>query len=395
MPARRGPSDLTFLAGAGLAMAALAVVSFLLAPPDSSPAAPGSSYSADPDGTKAAYVLLKELGYDLQRSFEPIAEQRLTSPATVFVLASPLEKPSSRDIRALQNFVERGGIVLAFGPSAGLFLPGVGAQKMDRRERPMLTFYPALPGPLTANAPELNARGRFRPALDSAYLPVYAADREVGVVTARFGHGRVIWCLDDTPVRNSGIGRTANVHFLVNAVTVGGKRPILWDEHYHGQRRSLWSYLSSTPLPWAGVQLGIVALATLAAVSRRRGPVWSRGVQPRTSPLEFIDTMAALYERADASREAIESARTRFRRRLASAAALPTSSTDDQLITIAAARVGIDAQRARAALGRAADMLRRGVPRGRDAVPVVAELQHLTALASARGAQRQGITDKG
>jgi hypothetical protein len=383
MPVRRRPSDLTIVAVAGVLMVVLAAISFLISPPDSSPRAGGSSYSAEPDGTKAAYLVLKELGFDLQRSFEPIAEQRLNPSKAVLILASPTEAPSTRDVRALRDFVDRGGIVVAFGPSAGLFLPGVAAERSDRRQRALRTFQPALPGPLTAGAPELSARARITPSLDDAYLPVYGSARDVGVITGRFGDGRVIWCLDDTPIQNSGIDRAANVNVVVNAVRIAGPRTVSWDEHYHGERRSLWSYLAGTPLPWGAMQLGIMALATLAGVMRRRGPQRSRLVEPRTSPLEFVETMGSLYERAGATREAIESARGRLRRRLAGAAGLSIASTDEQLVTAAATRVGIEAGRTREALGTAAEMLRRGVPRSRDARPIVAALQELAAIASA------------
>ena len=119
---------------------------------------------------------------------------------------------------------------------------------------------------------------------------------------------------------------------------------------------------------------------------------------PTTStnhPLEFIDTMGTLYERAAASRAAIESARARLRRRLASAAGLPTSTSDEQLAAVAAMRVGIDKERARDVLTAAADILRQGVTRSKDAVPVVADLQQLTALASAARGGKNKLREKG
>jgi hypothetical protein len=165
--------------------------------------------------------------------------------------------------------------------------------------------------------------------------------------------------------------------FLANAAGPAGARTILWDEHYHGERRSLWSYLAATPLPWAGAQLTLVVLAVLSSVSRRRGPLWPRTLEPRTSPLEFIDTMASLYERADDARAAIETSRARLRRRLARTSGLPSSSTDDQLIAAAAFRSGVDRDRTRNALAASADALRHGRVDTTDAVAVVAELQEL------------------
>ncbi len=377
MPARRGSSDLTILIAAGILLSILAVVSFLIAPVDNSPGIPGSSYSPQPDGAKAAYLVLKELGHDVVRSFEPIATLRIDPAKTILLLANPREKPSAGDQRALRSFVETGGVVVAFGISAGPFLPGAALKPASTEAGPVRNFSAALAGSLTAGAAEISARRMPAPSVDSIYLAVYAADRDVAVLTGRFGEGRVIWCVDETPIQNDGIVRARNAVFLANAAGPAGARTILWDEHYHGERRSLWSYLAATPLPWAGAQLTLVVLAVLSSVSRRRGPLWPRTLEPRTSPLEFIDTMASLYERADDARAAIETSRARLRRRLARTSGLPSSSTDDQLIAAAAFRSGVDRDRTRNALAASADALRHGRVNTTDAVAVVAELQEL------------------
>jgi hypothetical protein len=170
---------------------------------------------------------------------------------------------------------------------------------------------------------------------------------------------------------------------LANAAGIPGARKILWDEHYHGQRRSMWSYFAATPLPWAGGQLLFATLVALVAVGRRRGALRPRVVESRTSPLEFVDTMATLYERAGAARAAVEGARTELRRRLAAVAGLPRSTPDAVLVKAAPGRIGLDGERIAAALSASADLLRRGVSRAQDAVPVVAELQELTNAAAA------------
>jgi hypothetical protein len=157
----------------------------------------------------------------------------------------------------------------------------------------------------------------------------------------------------------------------------------------------LWSYVADTPLAWGGAQIGLVALAAIAAVSRRRGPVRARFVEPRTSPLEFIDTMGALYERAGAAYAAIDAVRTRVRRRLAAAAGLSTTATDERLAAAAAQRAGIDAARATGALRTAADVLRRSPLADADAVRMVAELQALSAdAAAARAGRSTGSTSR-
>jgi hypothetical protein len=197
-------------------------------------------------------------------------------------------------------------------------------------------------------------------------------------VTARLGRGRIVWSLDDTPITNEGLPRASNVRLLANAVGAPGARRILWDEHYHGERRSIWSYFARSPLRWAGAQLLLAALLALIAVTRRRGPIRTRAMTPRTSPLEFVETMASLYERAGAGPAAIEGARARLHRRLSAASGVSRRASEDAAAK-AAARLGIGEGRVRDALQSAADLLRRGVPRSADTVAVVAELQTIAA----------------
>jgi Domain of unknown function (DUF4350) len=391
MPARVGTSDLTILIASGVAMAALTIVSVLLAPADSSPQVPGSSYSTEPDGVKAAYLVIKDLGHDVWRSFEPITSLRSTPAASALVLSNPRLRPSQGDRQALESFVRAGGIVIAFGLAAEAFLPGVTPNPHRRRDAPVEVFRAALPGRLTHHTRELSAHRTPLPALDPSYVTVYGDGDNPAVVTARFGEGQVIWCFDETLLQNEGITRGMNINFIANAVGAAGARTIAWDEYYHGARRSFWSYVAGTPLVWGVAQSGVIALTLLAGVSRRRGPLRPRPIEPRTSPLEFVDTMASLYERAGDARSAVQSTRDRLRRRLAMISGLPISSSDEQLAAIGAPRIGLDAERLRAALAAGADALRGGVARDSDALAIVAELQDLGAAASAAraGSKRQ------
>lgn len=390
MSARR-LNDLTILIVAGLLIVALAIVSFLLSYTDTSPRVAGSSYSSEPHGTRVAYLVLKELGHEIDRSFDPVTALRGEPRESTFLLANPAVGPSEQDTRAMRAFVERGGVVIAYGLSAAPFLPGVtpvkGGPAIDNDAHRLPV---GIPGALTRGTDAMRARRQRAPELDAAYVAVYGESAAPALVVARFGEGRVIWSLDHTPIQNDGVAGEDNVRVLANAAGAPGLRTILWDEHYHGERRSLWSYLAGTPVAWGFAQLALLAVAGFAAVGRRRGPLRPRFVEPRTSPLEFVDTMGSLYERAGTRREAVDAARSRLRRRLAAAAGMPPSATDEQLVSAAAARTGIDGGRILAALSAAAD-LRRSVS-DKDAVPLVAELQELTASVAAA---RTGRTSEG
>jgi hypothetical protein len=390
MPAPRRTGELTVLVLAFALIALLTGVAFFLAPADSSPRTAGSSFSTRRDGAKAAFLVLKQLGHQIDRSYDPLAALPAGGRNTTLILAGPAERPSRQDVRALRTFVEEGGVLLAYGPSAAPFIPGARAPAdVPAIEGEIREFSASLPTALSAQAEKVSARVVPASDLDDSFMTVFGSSREPAVVTARLGGGRIVWCLDDSPVTNTGLPRASNVRFLANAAATPGTRRILWDEHYHGQRRSMWSYFAGTPLPWAGAQFLLAAIAAFVAVGRRRGPIRARFAESRTSPLEFVDTMAALYERAGSERAAVEAARAQLRRRLTAAASLPRSTPDLALAKAAAWRLDLSEERLSAALRAAAEILRRGVQRADDAVPVVAELQELTnAAAEARTGRR-------
>ena len=99
----------------------------------------------------------------------------------------------------------------------------------------------------------------------------------------------------------AGSGARSHVELLVNTLGPAGTRTVLWDEFYHGHTRSFWSYLADTPFFFAILQLAAIVGVALFTYARRRRPIRERVLEPRTSPLEFIDTMGGLYERARAS----------------------------------------------------------------------------------------------
>jgi len=358
MPRGRRLTDVTVLIAAGAVMLALTSVSFVLAPVDSTPQIAGSSFATFPTGARAAFLALKQAGYDVRQSYEPVSLLR-TSSTAVLILADPTLAPSQGDLRALLAFVERGGTVLGTGAAAGAFLPGLPKLAAGKQVRPAAGPDDAPPSVVDAAIPSRLSDGVPRTTMTpsptplgnaSPYVTVYGTDARPAIVAARFGKGLAIWWAGSTPLTNAGVAESRNIDLLVNAVGEPGEREIWWDEHYHGHSRSLLSYVKGTSLPFAGAQLGLVIVAALLAFSRRRWPVRAAYVEPRASPLEFVDSMGALYERARTSAGVVDTVRARVRRLLASACGLPPGVLDEDLGRAAAARVSIEPAQLQAVL---------------------------------------------
>jgi hypothetical protein len=376
VPRATGRSDLTILVVAGVAMAMLTAAGAWLAPPSPSYVR-ASTWSAGPDGAKAAFLTLRALGYEVERSFEPVGTLRVDPASTTIILASPGSRPSTQDRRALQRFVEQGGIVVATGAGLG-FLPhsaqaapaDVGDLLVDRRR-----YRPLAPGPLTRDTAIVHMAPEGAAPLERApYTPIFVDGEAIGVLAARIGRGRVVWWSGSTPLLNTGIEEAGHLELLLNALGPPAARRILWDEHYHGQARSLWSYLAATPLPFGLAQVAMLAAAALVTFSRRRGAITAVAIEPRASALEFVDAMAALYRKADAASSVVEVAAARLRRLLGSTAQLPGTATDAQLVTATAARCGLDTTELASLLADA----RRGATStlsSAEALPLVQRLQ--------------------
>lgn len=387
-------TDLLILSVAGLLTIALTVASFLLAPP-AGVVDRASTYSARHDGAKAAFLLLKELGYDVARSFEPIAAlcpaaecaggarpeferrdearesaasaasdaaagvgaPRFSPDRAILIVASPSRTASQQDRRALQRFIEAGGVVLATGDAAD-FLPRLGRTPSLRLAVPPAERYEAAPGAsaLTRSAsvvqiaPEVVSASTapdyatlYRAAPRPGETGARGAAGRAGVLAARFGRGDAIWWIGSSPLLNGTIDDPGHVELLLNIVGPPGDRLVVWDEYYHGRSRGFGSYLAGTPLPAALAQVGLMALVALFTFTRRRGPILALAEEPRASSMEFVEAMGALYAKAGAASGAVEIGRARLRRLLVVATQLPSGSSDEQIARAAAVRYPLDA----------------------------------------------------
>src|SRR5260221_3626558 len=356
----------------------------VLSPPASEGLAPGSSFSNEADGSGAAYLTLQSLGYQVSRSLEAVASLTTNPSSTVLILADPKEPASNGDRRAVQPCVAAGGTVLVTGCLGGSFLSdhetGAGGGFLEPRP-----FAAAFPSPLSAGAPKISMEPDcVRPDLGARYIVLYGDDRAAVVRFARVGQGLAVWWAGNTPIANETIDAPGHLELLLNIVGPPD-RTILWDEFYHGQRRSLYSYAKQTPLPWLFSQTALIALVAASMYVRMRAPVLDRAGDTRAAPLEFVDTMAGLYARASTAGDAVETARARLRRLLRDATGLASSVDDARLAAAAAGRPGVDASAPDAALRAADGRNTDGVVTAGEALPLVRRLQALAAALDRRG----------
>jgi len=373
---RTGPAtlDLKVIAGSVTLLLSLAALTVAVVPP-SAPGASGSSFDASPDGTKAAFELLSAAGWQTTRSIEPLTALRANPARTVLILADPGSRPSAQDRLALARFMGAGGIVLAAGTSSIAFLPGMTPPEnaLSTRSAP-LDFVPAAPTALARGLRSVRMPLPVRAvhANPATWVTAFASDGDAGVMISRGGAADSVWLASAYPLSNAGIAEGGHLQLLLNVLGPPGQRAIVWDEHYHGFARTFWSYVAGTPVAWGLAQAGLIALLILFTAARRLGPIRPRYVIPRTSPLEFVETMGGLYGRARAAGAAVATARSHARRRLAAAAGVSAVTTDEALVGALQRRFGLDAMQTRSTLEESTGSVTEGEALGR-----VASLQRL------------------
>ena len=345
MQHRLAPGDRNLLILAGLLIAILSAAAVVTSP-QGSRRMPGiaASCSAADDGAEAAFLVLEDLGYRVERwdsspedlpgvAFEAFtAKPEAAAAKTFLVLAQPVYPASAEEKTDLLNFVRRGGRVLIAGGRPGFLVPDAAIKAAPFSASLTKSYSAELPAPLTRDAPEIRLPAYTRWARVLGDQLRYYGDAEgATVVSFGVGKGQVIWWASTAPLTNSGITQAANLMLLLNSVGEKKNVRILWDEYYHGFRAGFWSYLDRTPVPWALLQVAVLLAAALATYGRRKGPVRPLQRESRLSPLEFVETLGGLYQQKGGAAEALEIAYHRFRFLLLRRLGLPATTSLQQI----------------------------------------------------------------
>jgi hypothetical protein len=324
------------IAVAGVSLA-LMVLSLILSARGDQADTP-TTYSTGSGGAKAAYLLLEAAGYSQQRWERSAVELPRDGGATLIV-AEPDVAPTADERAAVSRFMDAGGRVVATGAAGAMFLPehrtaldpieGLTWRRLAARS----------PSSITRAAPEITlAPGAFWDA-EQPVLPLYGDGVRTRVIMYNVGRGDAVWWASATPLTNAGIREPGNLEFLL-ACLGDRRRPVYWNEYAHGYQ-AVSSAAIDTDISWLGAQLALVLAAVIATYSRRSGPVLAAPAENRLSPLEFVRTLGALYERAGAAPVAVDIAYERFRYQLTRRLGLRSDAPANDLARAVSDRRGI------------------------------------------------------
>jgi hypothetical protein len=336
------PGDRKFLLVSVCVLALLTVLA-LLAPRGGENSSRGfpSTYATTNDGAKAAYTLLEEMGFHIERWVKPPGDLPAPSRDILLIIAGPSILATAEEETQLKRFVAQGGRVLLSGPLGASMIGARGVDPTPGSQDEWRTFAAEQPAPLTRYAPEITMQSSVRWVHQSTGQQRYYGDSDGATVTkVLIGKGEVIWWAGDSPLTNFGITKASNLALFLNSVGPPGGTRVLWDEYFHGVRLGLWDYVARSPLPWAALQFALLATFVIVTYARRSGATRPMRRESRLSPLEFVVTLGALYERRHEADGALEIALSHFRFLLARRLGVLSPVTTPDLIRSVEERPG-------------------------------------------------------
>jgi hypothetical protein len=387
MPSFLDSRDLRLLIGAAIVMVVLLALTYAVGPaPTQQSIGYPSSYSPEWAGAKAAFLLLQQQGYPVERWEKSPEDLPAQSDGSVLVFAEPFEGPSTSERAAIRRFATGGGRVLAIGSGAADLAPDLDSSEAEILDPRPRTYSALIPSPITRGAPEITmvSPDTFTSS-KHPWLALYSRNNEIAVVSYPVGKGEVVWWASATPLSNGSIRDKDNLAFFLNSVRTRANGRVYWDEYFHGDRASLTSYFANGPLPWAGLQVGIAFVAILFTFSRRAGPTRTPVTESRLSPLEFVETLGDLYQSAHASPAAVAVAYRRFRLALSRKLAMPAGAKLAEICRAASTRFGWPEDPLLDTLARSERAMRNINPDEGEALDLVRRLHDYSARLEPKG----------
>ena len=314
---RRLTGDTRIIIGVTLAVLVVIIVGAFFAPAHEDNDPTPSTYNSGSRGAKAAWLLLNQLGYHTARWEKPAQDlSEVDAPNTTLILADASAFDLLKEKPALADFLKRGGHILATGATSAAMLP-------EAHVAPPNHIYTDLCYTVPQGLSPLARAGLIRmpvPVRWNSDDPRSRVDQTCGddavVVHYAVSQGGVVWWSSSSPLSNRGLKDDASLKLFLASIEsardASKPRLILFNEYIHGARESLWATVAGTPVAALGWQLAAIVMFLVVSFGRRSGPLRARVTAPRTSPLEFAESMGDLYRKAGAAEVATGCAERRL-----------------------------------------------------------------------------------
>jgi hypothetical protein len=292
----------------------------------------GSSYDASPQGFRAAFLLLEELGYPVVRA------KRLGGQDVRWVL---FPKNVKQEADALNDWVRQGGLLVLADDSAE-FAGHLGMTLQVQKKEDGLAEEEASGLGIARLA---GGGTRVRWPGQPGEIRVQAGD-EPFVTVYRLGRGEV-WLMNRPEFVTNALLPRADNAVLLSRLATDALRDwpgrLAFDEYFHGMRDrpGVMELLFQPPALWVTLQALLLLGLVLWHYMPRFGPVRPLPPPSRRSKEEFLNALAGLLERKGDRAGAFAVAADDLARELG----LPTGTPVDVLVREAARHRPIESAR--------------------------------------------------
>jgi hypothetical protein len=283
-----------------------------------------SSFNPVGEGNMALFQTLQELNWPVQRWREPLSQLSGYGTGNLLVITRSQNGSkiafSDQEIDLLDAWVQKGNTLLLLGPledwdDTRSFLNQIGFQTSQKipTVTSFLQPFERDSGQMIVAQPAVNSAqtgALILPRTDP--LPItlplnakilWADHNEPYVVDVPRGAGHVICGASDRLLSNSFLTKGDNLAIVLHLLMPGGVPPrhLFFEESHHGFSAiyAMARLLGHPGLRFAGMLALLGILAFLGTTLVRFGPVIPLQRETGRSTLEFVDSIADLYLRAD------------------------------------------------------------------------------------------------
>jgi len=293
--------------GIGVALILVTIAAGIQSAQSNQSVPPLASDSSQPDGARALWLWLRDLGYTTTRETSDtfVVPER----TSIALILEPSYTITAEEWETLDTWINDGGTLVLAGDRWNTAL-AIGHFEFELAY--LLTTVPTLTAqsPLWLSPPvtapvSVNTRAYFETKRID-YVSHLAVGNQPVVVSFTQGQGRVILSAAPFPFTNAGLKVAGNPEFVLNVVAPTLRDGLVWfNEWHHGQRntstdaRGPEAWLRSSPTGHALLYgVGVLYLALIA-----RGQLFGRPVPlpnhvSRRAPLEHITAIANLRRQA-------------------------------------------------------------------------------------------------
>ncbi len=303
---RKLPIDARLLAALGVTITVVALYALAVAGANryvKSALDDATTFSSAASGYKVLYRYLDELGYKPRTltQFDSLPETGTVLIATSGDLPKPI---TAEEARRIATWVRGGGRLVLSGP----YVTGV-ARAMDApvgtRFGDAVELKPILPVVYARGVHTVSVGAARLLPDDGGWAEVLKDGNGSAMLVRRVGRGEVVWIADSYALSNEGIAKADNATLAL--LVAASRGPVYFDEYHHGFARGG----GIIERIGAGGQAALLAFALglallLAAYGRRLGPTIAVVQTPPARTSAYIESLAGLYRKAGARREALQ-----------------------------------------------------------------------------------------